>query len=59
MEVVVMTADKLQEAVDQLRAAIAYALDRPGGEGLEWLRAWNEGDQEAIDEVDKFVMDWR
>ena len=53
-----MTADKLQEAVDQLRAAIAYALDRPGGEGLEWLRAWNEGDQEAIDELDKFVMEW-
>ena len=34
------------EGAEQLRAAIDFALE--ADDGLEWLRAWREGDAEAM-----------
>lgn len=40
---------------DDLRDAIAYALNDHNPDGLEWLRAWNEGDEVACREL----AEWR
>lgn len=37
-----------------LSAAIDYALNH-AADGLEWLRAWNEGDPEAMTELDAWM----
>lgn len=42
-------------AADWLRAAIDYALDH-ADDGLVWLRAWNEGDREAMAELEAHVQ---
>ena len=43
-------AEKRAEA---LLAAINYTIEGgPGGDGLEWLRAWAEGDEEAMRELE-------
>jgi len=39
-----------QARADALNAAIQHALSRDTG-GLGWLRDWNEGDKEALDEL--------
>lgn len=41
--------------VNVLRAAIAYAVEYPEGrsEGIEWLAAWQEGEPEAMAELDR------
>lgn len=38
------------EKVDTLNHAIAFALNEP--DGMEWLRAWHEGEPEAMAELD-------
>jgi hypothetical protein len=40
---------------DNLRDAIAFALDDHNPDGLEWLRAWNDGDEGA----DQELCQWR
>lgn len=41
-------------ANDMLRAAITYTLAH-AKDGLEWLRAWTEGDAEAMAELDAHI----
>lgn len=50
-------ADEQEDGeANTLRAAIAYATGTLGeaGEGLQWLRSWEEGDPEAMAELDAF-----
>ena len=44
-----MPTDK--QRADILIAAIDYALDH-AQDGIEWLRAWNEGDKQAMKELE-------
>jgi hypothetical protein len=39
---------------ENLRDAIAYALDDHNPDGLEWLRSWNEGDPSAQAELEEW-----
>lgn len=40
---------------DVLRHAINYAVDYPG-DGIVWLRDWNEGEPEAMQELDDYML---
>jgi hypothetical protein len=39
---------------DEMRDAIAFALDQHNPDGLEWLRAWDEGDPTAARELEEW-----
>lgn len=43
--------DRLRDEADTLRAAINYALRPELGDGLVFLREWNEGDAAAMAEL--------
>lgn len=50
-----ITGEPAPGVADNLRDAIAFALDPHNPDALEWLRSWDEGDPGAMVELE----DWR
>lgn len=44
-----------KERADTLNDAIQYALSLEVDDGLEWLRDWNEGEPDAMNELEEYL----